>query len=269
MSDDLKRDRLLAGTLPLAFTDCGTGTPFLLLHGGAGPASMRGLANALARGHRVVTPVHPGFDGEQRPDWLHTIGGLATAYLDLIERLDLSEVTIVGNSAGGWIAAEMALRGSPRVVGIVLLNAVGIDADPKGRPIVNPMTIAPAERAALAFHNPARFAVAPPTPEAMERLARNQQALFVYAGEPYMHDPVLRDRLGDLNLPALVAWGVSDRIVDLEYGRRFAASIPGARFAPITAAGHFPQIEKLDMVHRLVEAFIGEGHSGDTRRSGQ
>lgn len=248
MSDDLKRDRLLAGTLPLAFTDCGTGTPFLLLHGGAGPASMRGLANALARGHRVVTPVHPGFDGEQRPDWLHTIGGLATAYLDLIERLDLSEVTIVG---------------------IVLLNAVGIDADPKGRPIVNPMTIAPAERAALAFHNPARFAVAPPTPEAMERLARNQQALFVYAGEPYMHDPVLRDRLGDLNLPALVAWGVSDRIVDLEYGRRFAASIPGARFAPITAAGHFPQIEKLDMVHRLVEAFIGEGHSGDTRRSGQ
>jgi len=261
MPDDLKRDRLLADTAPVAFADLGAGRPFLLLHGGAGPASMVGLAAALSKAHRVIAPIHPGFDGEPRPEWFRTIGDLATAYLAMIERLALSDVVIVGNSAGGWIAAEMALRRSPLIGGIVLVNAVGIDADPQGKPIVNPMAVPPVERAALAFHDPARFAV-PLTPEAMEKLARNQQALLVYAGEPFMHDPELRGRLTDLNVPALVAWGTSDGIVDLAYGHRFAASIPNARFEPIAEAGHFPQIEKLDEVRRLVVAFAVEHLSG-------
>lgn len=258
MFDDLNRDHMLAGTLPLAFTDLGVGTPFLLLHGGAGPASMARLADALSKRHRAITPVHPGFDGERRPDWFRSISDLATAYLALIERMDLTGVVIVGNSAGGWIAAEMALRRSPRLAGIVLLNAVGIDPDPQGKPIFNPMTVPPAERAALAFHDPARFTAVPSTPDAMEKLARNQQTLLVYAGEPFMHDPELRGRLADLDTPVLVAWGTSDRIVDLDYGRRFAASMPGARFSAINEAGHFPQIEKVEAVRRLVEEFATE-----------
>ena len=258
MENDLKRICIVADTVPLAFSDAGAGTPILLLHGGAGPASMRGLAAALSNTHRTVTPVHPGFDGEPRPEWFRTVGDLATAYLAAIERLGLTGVVIVGNSVGGWIAAEMALRRSSRVAGIVLLNAVGIDADPQGQPIANPMALPPPERAARAFHDPARFAVMPSTSEAMERLASNQRALLVYAGEPYMHDPDLRGGLADLDLPTLVVWGASDRIVDHDYGRRFADSIPGARFEPITEAGHFPQIEKLETVRRLVEDFAAQ-----------
>lgn len=258
MADDLKRIHIVADTVALAFADSGAGTPILLLHGGAGPASMRGLAAALSETHRAVTPVHPGFDGEPRPEWFRTVGDLSTAYLAVIERLDLIGVVIVGNSLGGWIAAEMALRRSSRVAGIVLLNAVGIDTDPQGRPIANPMAVPPPERTALAFHDPARFAFTPSTPEAMERLASNQRALLVYAGEPFMHDPDLRGRLASLDIPALVVWGTSDRIVDHDYGCRYADSIPGARFEPIAEAGHFPQIEKLETVRRLVEDFAAQ-----------
>ena len=253
-----QRSRLLAETLPLAFTDTGSGPALLLLHGGAGPSSMAGLADILAGTHRIVTPIHPGFDEEPRPGWFRTIGDLAIAYLALIERLALDDVVLVGNSAGGWIAAEMALRQSPRIAGIVLVNAVGIDTGSPDRVIVNPMKVSPTERAALAFHDPARFSAVPPTPAALQRLMHNQQALQVYAGVPFMHDPALRDRLGSLDVPALVAWGESDRIVDLAYGQRFADSIPTARFAPIAEAGHFPQIEKLDVVSALIRSFSAE-----------
>ena len=107
---------LLAGTVPVPVTisDQGQGRPFLLLHGGAGAGSMSGLAQALSKSGRAIVPTHPGFDGEPRPQGFASINDLALAYLALIERLDLTDVVLVGSSAGGWIAAEMALRHSPR-----------------------------------------------------------------------------------------------------------------------------------------------------------
>jgi pimeloyl-ACP methyl ester carboxylesterase len=46
----------------------------------------------------------------------------------------------------------------------------------------------------------------------------------------------------------------------MEYGRRFADSIPGARFETIPEAGHFPQIEQLDKVLRIINEFVSELH---------
>ncbi len=163
---------------------------------------------------------------------------------------------MVGNSFGGWIAAELALRQSPRIAGIVLLNAVGIDTGSPDKKIVDPMAIPPAERSALSFHDPERFAVVPSGPH-LAVMAENQRSLRVYAGEPFMHDPALRGRLAGISTPALVVWGESDRIVDAAYGRRWAESIPGARFELVPRAGHFPQIEQPEAVLRLLADFAG------------
>src|SRR5712664_2615631 len=89
---------LFADTLHLSFAEAGTGRSFLLLHGGAGPASMYGLAEALSAKARTVVPTHPGFNGAPRPERFGRIDDLVLAYLSLIERLDLQDVVLVGNS---------------------------------------------------------------------------------------------------------------------------------------------------------------------------
>src|SRR5205809_4792874 len=86
------------------------GSGVLLLHGGGGYRTVAGLAAALSEHAYVIVPTHPGFDGTPRPDWTDSTEDLAFAYLDLIERLHLDEVVVIGNSVGGWIAADMALR---------------------------------------------------------------------------------------------------------------------------------------------------------------
>ena len=245
---------LFSESLRLSVADRGTGKVFLVLHGGAGPASVTGLAEALARQARTIVPIHPGFAGQSRPSWFRRVDDLALAYLALLERLDVSEVVVIGNSVGGWIAAEMALRRSPRIAGIVLLNAVGIDAGAGAR-IGNPMELPPEKRAAMAFSDPMRFSL-PQTPEGMAMMSANQNALLANAGEPYMHDPGLRARLAEIDVPALAVWGASDGIVDLDYGRRYAESIPDCRFEVIAEAGHFPHIEKLDGVLEVIGAFV-------------
>jgi pimeloyl-ACP methyl ester carboxylesterase len=103
-----------SGPIGITINETRAGQPILLLHGGAGPQSVAAFADRLATNHhtRVITPTHPGFGGTPRPDSLRTVRGLAAAYLALLDELDLNHVTVVGNSIGGWIAAELAVAGS-------------------------------------------------------------------------------------------------------------------------------------------------------------
>src|SRR5207253_7029316 len=95
------------GDVDLTFTERGRGRPFVILHGGAGPLSVSGFADLLAETEhvRVITPTHPGFGGTPRPDKLASIRALAALYVELLDRLQLTDVTVIGNSIGGWIGA--------------------------------------------------------------------------------------------------------------------------------------------------------------------
>lgn len=171
---------------------------------------------------------------------------------------DLDRVVLVGNSLGGWIGAEIALRASPRVAGLVLLNAVGVAPTPETGAIVDPTTRAPADLLALAFHDPARGAAAFAGADHAVA-AGNQAALRTYTGDAFMHDPTLHARLARLALPTLVLWGASDGVVSPAYGRHFADGIPGARFALISEAGHFPQIEQPEAVAAAMAGLVVVG----------
>ena len=116
------------GAVDVTVSERGAGHPVLLLHGGGGPLTVTAWADRLAetRRARVLTPVHPGFNGTPRPDGLDSVSALARLYQALLAELALDDVTVVGNSIGGWIAAEMAVLGSHRVSSYVLVDAVGI-----------------------------------------------------------------------------------------------------------------------------------------------
>ncbi len=208
---------------------------------------MAGIGELLATGHqaRTISPIHPGFGGTVRPAALASIRGLAALYVALLDRLDLEGVTVVGNSMGGWIAAEMALLESPRARQLVLVDAVGIEVP--GHPVADFFSLTMDQVFQLSFHNPDPYRIDPSTlpPAAQAIAAGNRAALAVYAGTS-MSDPTLSERLSTLDLPVLVLWGDSDQIVDPDYGRAYAAAIPRSRFCLLTDTGHMPQIETPD-----------------------
>ncbi|NBH09010.1 alpha/beta hydrolase [Amycolatopsis sp. SID8362] len=213
--------------------------PYLLLHGGGGVATMTGFADLLAeRTHsRVLLPTHPGFGGTPKADGLTDVIALARLYVELLDRLDLTDVTVIGNSFGGWLAAEIALLKSPRVSGAVIVDGIGIEVD--GHPPTDISGLSPAEIRAHSWHDPAKAPVPPgggtgPSPDV--------RALIGYTG-PAMTDPTLAGRLADLDVPVHVVWGESDGIVDPEYGKAYAAAIPLAEFTLLPRTGHLPQVE--------------------------
>lgn len=213
--------------------------PFLLLHGGGGVATVRGFADLLAeRTHsRVLVPTHPGFGGTARPAGLTSTRDLAAAYIALLDELDFTDVTVIGNSFGGWVAAEMALLDSPRVSGAVIVDGIGIEVD--GHPMTNVRGLAPADLAKLSFHDPAK---APRPPAGRSGPSPDIATLIAYAG-PTMSDPSLLERLTHLQLPVHVIWGESDGIVGPDYGKAYADAIPMSAFTLLPGTGHLPQLE--------------------------
>ncbi|TMC73549.1 MAG: alpha/beta hydrolase, partial [Chloroflexi bacterium] len=113
--------------------------------------------------------------------------------------------------------------------------------------------------AELSYHDPDSFRIdvskMPPAQQAA--MAGNRASLAVYGGTPSMVDPALRQRLKGINVPALVLWGESDRIVDPDYGRAYADAIPTARFQLLTGTGHVPQIESPRLLLSEVRDFAG------------
>ncbi|MBO1755046.1 alpha/beta fold hydrolase [Allobranchiibius sp. CTAmp26] len=246
------RDR---GDVQVAVDDIDRTRPFLLLHGGGGPMTMTGFAHLLAeRTHaRVLLPTHPGFAGTARSESLASTRDLALAYVELIEERDLADLTLIGNSFGGWLAAEIALLHSPRVSGVVIVDGVGLQVT--GHPPTDVRGLTPDALAALSFHDPAKSPAARAAGSAGP--SPDVQALVAYAGAT-MTDPTLESRLADIDLPVHVLWGESDGIVDVDYGKAYAAAIPGSTFTLLPRTGHLPQVETPE---ELLDAILDLGRS--------
>jgi pimeloyl-ACP methyl ester carboxylesterase len=236
-----------AYTVPVTYTDQGAGRPVLLLHGGAGPFSVAGFADLMSSSEpaRVITPVHPGFDDTPRPEALASVRGLAAVYARLLRELGLTDVCVIGNSIGGWIAAELALAESAapdrRVSSVVLVDAAGLVVD--DAPAADFFSLTLDEVADLSYFNPDAFRINPAVlpEERRAAMAANRETLLVYGGA--MADPSLLGRLPAVSIRTLVVWGAADRMFPPEHGRAYASAIPGAEFRLITEAGHLPQLE--------------------------
>ena len=80
----------------------GAGPPLLFLHGGDYVAQNRPFLDRLAQRFRVIAPRAPGFGNTPRPARFRSVGDIAYLCLDLLDRLDLRDATVVApRSAAG------------------------------------------------------------------------------------------------------------------------------------------------------------------------
>jgi pimeloyl-ACP methyl ester carboxylesterase len=236
----------------------GQGRPLLFLHPHIGFWGAERFVDELAKQAQVIAPFHPGFGRSELPKGTTTVDDLAYFYLDLLEQLDLRDVTVVGASFGGWIAAEIATKSCERIARLVMIGAVGIKLGERDKTDVLDIFATPRSRwEEMSFHDPAfgRRDYESLPEEELAAMARNREATALFAWNPYMYDPKLRGRLHRIRIPTLFLWGASDRFAPAAYGRRYCGEIPGAKFEEIAAAGHFPHIEQPEATARRALAF--------------
>jgi pimeloyl-ACP methyl ester carboxylesterase len=253
--------KLKLADVELELFDRGQGRPLVFLHGGGGFEPQQPFVPHFVAKRRLIAPSHPGFNSSTLPDWLDNVDDIAHLYLELLDKLGLREIDLVGASIGGWIAAEMATKVPERIRRLVMVSPVGIKVGPPDKldiPDIFAMPQADAQK--LLFHDPAKFTpdLTKMSDEQLAAMFRARETLALLVWEPWMHNPKLARRLHRAVMPALFIRGVSDGLVSDEYLQAYARLLPNATTKTIAAAGHVPQIEQPDAFASAVLEFVGE-----------
>src|SRR5258708_10245422 len=229
----------------------GRGQPLLFMHSGHGVDPSDAFLNALAAEYRVIAPSHPGFGSSDLPAGVTTVSDLAYFYLDFVEQEDLRDCVLVGASFGGWLAAELAIKGTGRFSNVAMLNPVGARfGDRNQREIKQILNTPIDDLPATLFSDPAEGAKSfgnldfPSMQEAeVTRFVRNRESFLMFGWAPALFNPKLALRLHRIQIPSLVVWGDNDGVVTPAYGRAYANAIPGAHFVSLPRAGHYGYME--------------------------
>lgn len=235
----------------------GSGEPLLFLHGASGASRWLPFMYALAEKFEVLVPEHPGFGLSEMPPWLDNIGDMAYFYLDFLEGLGLKSVHLMGNSLGGWIATELAVRDQRSIRTLTLVAPAGIHVN--GAPAGDIFLWPREELTRNLFYNQ-KFAEAmlqaPVSEEQQDAQLKNSITVAKLAWQPRLHNPHLSKWLHRIQVPTLLIWGDSDKVIPPCCGPAFRDLIPNSRLEVIPQCGHFPHIEKTAEFLAAVTAFI-------------
>ena len=265
------------------YKETGEGEPvFILMHGfGASEFSWSEVMEPLSRSGRVIAYDRPAFGLTERPmegNWTGTnpysVQGNVELLDGLMDELGVEKAILVGNSAGGEIAAAYAIEHPERVQGLVLVDpavgkgnrgpvpqwAVSLMALPQIRNLAPLLvrTIAGDmgnDTIRMAWHDPSR--IEPKVYEGYRKPLKADnwdKALyeFTIAGNPVSYS----ERLANLTMPVLVVTGDDDRIVPTDQSMQLSREIPGAELAVLKDCGHVPQEECPDQFMTSMQAFL-------------
>lgn len=241
----------------------GSGAPLLFVHGALGLHRTDPFLEALSSGFDVIAPHLPGW-GPARDDLDDTDAGpldLVLTIVDLLDGLGLRSVDIVGESIGGWVAAEVAAIAPDRVERLVLVNPLGLwQADAPG---VDPFASSPMAPSASLFADPRdrqRLVVgsASPTPEeeievlVTELMSLRAAARFLFP----IPDTGVGKRLPRIVAPTTIVGGAVDRVVPAGQRSAWQSAIRGARAEVLDGVGHLVSLEAPDVLAASVVGLL-------------
>jgi pimeloyl-ACP methyl ester carboxylesterase len=256
---EVKETRLSVAGCSVSVKRAGQGAPLLFLHGGGGASRWLPFMGGLAERFDVIVPEHPGFGRSETPEWLDTIGDLGFFYLDFIGELGLERVHLVGSSMGGWIAAELAVRSTRDLASLTLIAPAGIHV--KGVQMADIFLMSYEQLTRNLFADPTVAEVVlgmPVTEEEQDLRLKNALAVAKLGWQPRLHNPHLAKWLHRIDVPTLICWGDSDKLVPPAYGAAFRDLIPGSRLEVFEHCGHLPHAEcGADFVRTLTRFIEG------------
>jgi pimeloyl-ACP methyl ester carboxylesterase len=259
------------------YVEMGEGPPVVFIHGLAG-CWQNWLENIprFAANHRVVAVDLSGFGHSELPSEDISIPGYGRFMDAFLGQIGVERAALVGNSMGGFIAAETAISHPSRVEKLVLVSAAG---GPTLRDRNNAMQ-SRVMRGARLFAPIAAAAIA--RREHLIRRPRLRRMLLLkVARHPDRLEPELcyevasgggkpgfldalqaildydfEHRLAEISCPTLIVWGRNDEIVPVEDAHEYERLIPSARKVIFEDTGHVPMLERPDRFNELVEEFV-------------
>ncbi|MBN1529256.1 MAG: alpha/beta fold hydrolase [Thermoleophilaceae bacterium] len=257
-------------------------TPVVFVHG-LGGQWQNWIENIprSALEQRTVALDLPGFGMSPMPDGEISISMYSEVVEAACRDLSLGPVAVVGNSMGGFIGAELAIRHPERVERLMLVSAAGITTADVYRGPVSALARAgtmlvgytAARHRELARRPVSRHLALALVARHPSRIAPDlaYEAMLKGAGKPGFEDALgacldfdFRDRLPEIGCPTLIVWGEDDAILPAGDADEFERLIPDARKVLLRDTGHVPMLERPSTFNDILAGFLSERGSAET-----
>lgn len=240
----------------------------LFMHGlGGSQTTWTNVLGQFANTYRVAAidlPGHGASDKGSPETTDYSIPGLANAVAELIEKLELAPVILVGHSLGGAVAQQIALERPKLVRGLVLVDSVGlgteISSDLLDRVEAEPSREESRKLLELFFED-RRFILergiddmtaartAPGADAAMKAVAAGA---FTRDGQQIIN----LTRLGEIEVPIFFLWGELDRVIPAHHAVTAANAVPTSWLEIMEGIGHVPQVEAAPAMATVVNRWV-------------
>jgi pimeloyl-ACP methyl ester carboxylesterase len=261
--------------------ELGSGPPVLFVHGlgGAWQNWLENLVQTADAGYRAIAVDLPGFGHSEMPEDKISISGYGRWIDALLTEMGVREpVALVGNSMGGFIGAEVAIKFPQRVEQLVLVSAAGISIEHQrndvaldalyrteriGKLVMTRIALASDELARRPGLRKAllRFVAAHPDqldPRLVAEQIRGTGTPGFLPALDALTDYPIRERLPEIACPTLIVWGREDKLVPVRDADTFEELIPDSRKVVFDDTGHVAMLERPDRFNRLLLDFLAE-----------
>lgn len=255
------------GGSQIHYRDKGSGPAVLFLHAFPLSLSMWDAQEALAPGFRLVRFDARGFGESAVGDSLLTMDRIADDGAQLIEKLRLGPVILVGCSMGGYAAFSFVRKHARLLRGLVLVDTrAGADtAEARvGRRELAGKVTREGARAAVEAFLPKCIGETTKTSRA-DVIAKLKDLMLAAPPQGIVNalnglaaradsTPTLRE----VAAPTLVVCGEEDVITPIAEAETMKNGIKGAELAVIPRAGHLPSMETPDEFNAVLRGFLGQ-----------
>ncbi len=266
----------------IRYRDVGEGPPLVFVHGLLVSGELwRNVTPELEGEFRCIVPDWPlgSHTIPMKPDADLTPTGLAGLIAEFLEKLDLSDVTLVGNDTGGALTQITATRSPDRIGRIVLTPCDAFDNflppmfrglqvlarfQPALTAFVQPLRLRPLRRLPIAFGwltkraMPAEVETVYIRPFFGKREVRRDTAKILRAVDT-RYTQEAAERLRSFDRPALIAWATEDKVFPFEHARRLAELIPDARLVEIPDSYSFVPEDQPKRTAQAIAEFARAG----------
>lgn len=251
----------LGGGVRMHYRDEGRrdGPAVVLIHGfGDNSFSWQGWARVLGDRYRVLSLDLPGHGLTRAPAATPAAPDLFADLVDRwAERTGTRRFAVAGNSMGGAVAWQLAVRHPRRVGQLILVDAAGWPTETLknpplafrlmrynwGRDLIASIDNTPLIRSGLHGNVVDKAAITDPFVArwaALQRAPGHRTILMsLRPGGIAASDAVL----GAVKIPTLIEWGAADPLIALPAAHRFHRAIAGSQLIIYPKVGHLPQIE--------------------------
>jgi pimeloyl-ACP methyl ester carboxylesterase len=263
----------------LSYVDSGDGPTVLFIHGLLGSnRNWAHLVRTLDTDYRVLAPDLFGHGASAKPMGDYSLGAHAATLRDLLDRLGIARVTLVGHSLGGGIAMQFCYLFPERVEGLVLVSSGGLGRSVS--PLLRSATLPGAEwvlpliasswvrgrvEAVGRTFGRIGWRASSDVAEAWNgftSLADADSRRAFLATTRSVVDPggqtvTALDHLPmTVEIPTLIVWGTRDRMIPTWHATSANQAIAGSRVELFEGAGHFPHLDEPERFAQVLGAFM-------------